>query len=334
MGLSKRWLESKIEWLNRVMNLHNVDFAIATEKGNPISPTPKQKWVVFIEKYSHNRDKSIGMHRIGKGPEIGRCIPNTNDDIDKHDWVFHTRDQAAAKRIKGLVYSPDVMTEQLMFNELQPCVDKLKRHEGIHIYTTDAGEKWYATSDCGVNDQIRMRTKGSAASVSRYGWFYKNVMDQYGGEWLLHRLSLSSKEVIDYSVESSTLTGEIVPKALKKHYRLEETKGDSSITVLTPEEFTGLYRKKNYELLLDLRGVAEEGTVLDINDLLTTIVMKEFPGAYPNVNLDKLLFLIHGGEPLAGKSMLVWHGRKYYCTIRNKQKFSVNAGSAFPSTPY
>ena len=338
MGLSKRWLENKIEWLNRVMQLSGVDFAIATEKTNSLEPRmkPPQQWLVFTEiSRAHRYNVTIGMHKIGRGPEIGRMIPKTNEDVEQYDWVFHTRDRGTAQRIKGLVWSDDVMGDRVMFEALQSCTRHLKKHEGIHIYTTPDGEKWYAKNECFVNGQIRLYTRRSVKDVGKYGWFLWSLMDQYGGTWELHRFTLNSKEVIDQTMETSEQTGKAIPKALKDLYRLEEKEEDESILVLIPQDCDGLSQKKSYRLTLDLRGMVKGNQVLNIEVLLTKIITTEFPSQYPHVNLDRIKFLIEDDKPIMGLSMLAKYGNQYYYRKpQGNSRYSVKEESYFPRNYY
>jgi hypothetical protein len=323
MSIRRRFFEGKHAWLNRVLHLHDVDFAIATDSN-------KNQWLVFLESVSYGYAPYIGLHRMGEGLEIGRVSMNEDADISQYSFVFHTRN--GASHVKYLEHSPDVMGNVALLKDQIHVLRQLATHEGIHIYTDPDGVKWYATINSNAGDQLRLWTKRAITSdIGRYGWVMMDLLDQYGGQWFIHRLTLDNREVIDSSVALTAVSSVPVRKGLREIYTLSEMDHDDSIVVLI-DKGQGLHEKKSYRLTLDLTGMLEENQVLNIYYILNDIVQAEFPNRKVTLDLDRIEFVIDG-EQNHGMLMHGVYGNKYFFNRPEGRKtFHTRDNGLFPRT--
>ncbi|WDS62158.1 hypothetical protein [Pseudomonas phage D6] len=321
MGIRKRLLEGKLAWLNRVMHLHDVHFAYATDAN-------QKRWLVFVEADNDNR---VGLHRIGEGPEVGRMVLTEDRDVDNYTFEFCTRN--GSTHVRHLKHHPDKNSLVSFMAANIAIVRQLAPHEGIHIYTDDNGVKWYVACDSSRGPRLSLYTNKDSVGVRRVGWFMFGLLDQYGGEWFLDNLSYKNREVIDPTMATTDVSNTVISKELRDRYTLVEADKDDTVIVLGAQ-VDGLADKRSYRLSIDLSGMVADNQVLNIYYLLQKIVNAEFRGRAVLIDLDRIDFIIDG-ERNHGMVMHGTYGNQYFFHFPNGAKsanFQIRDNGLFPRT--
>jgi len=320
MGIRRRLLESKEAWLARVMHLHDVHFAIATDEN-------QKRWLVFVE---DDYEGKVGFHRIGEGPELGR-MHLTGNDASQYTFEFCTRNDST--HVKHLSHRPDADSVVNFMNDRIAIVRQLAAHEGIHVYTDARGIKWYAACDSSRGPRLNLYTMPDALSVRRTGWFMFFLLDQYGGTWHLDNLSYKNRVVIDNSMAVTDVSNLPIRKTLRERYTLTEMDKDDSVIALKGAG-EGLSDKHSYRLAIDLSGMAGDNQVLNVYYLINHIVAAEFHGRAVLIDLDRIDFIIDGVLS-HGMVMHSLYENKYFFHFPNGSKsasFQIRNDGLFPRT--
>ncbi|QBJ02813.1 hypothetical protein MZD04_gp287 [Pseudomonas phage Psa21] len=292
MGIKRRLLENHKEWLFRVMNLHDVDFAIATDENG-------KKWVAFIE--AHNT-YSVSLHSIDDGPQIGRCIFTENSDVKKHSWEFCTRNPKPS--LNGLSFKPDLNSVVEDVISYTDAAQDLDDNQGIHIYTSPNGTEWYLTNDSIERDRLKLFQYIPHARMFGCGyWFDISLLDQYNGIW---------------NTPVTTPVFEIPPAPESERPYITKVSDKPSALLVLTNKGDGIRKIKHLNLTLNLKKELEPDEIMDIYPALRSALQREFPQNKIVIDLDQVVFVIHGTR-ITGRNMRAAHGSRYYCDIPKDQ---------------
>lgn len=317
MAVGKRFLESHVEFVSRVLKSESVDYCIITDK-----ESGEETLVFTYLTPGNSRKLELGGHQLDKGPEIGRWVI-TEDTLKASKIEFFTFDPQP--KLMGVKSTP-------LDRELHKQIASLKdvgisRYKGKHIFTDPLGRRWFMFDGTvpyrcdNLHDPVlfKLTCEKGIENYGGQGWMSMEHIQLYKGTW--HFENADKPAIL---LDAVTITNQLgtmpVEDEVKKLYTIEETCDHSLATFSIALKTDGYARDvKYYKVTLHLKGLCNETQALDIAPIIKKIYEAEFRDLETIFNEGNLRIEYNEHTAMFANVVRQNVGRRYYNSMRTSE---------------
>uniref|UniRef100_A0AB39CDH6 Uncharacterized protein n=1 Tax=Pseudomonas phage RVTF4 TaxID=3236931 RepID=A0AB39CDH6_9VIRU len=321
MAVAKRLLESRREWISRVLSTESVDYCLIRHK------VTGEEWLVFTESRPGSHSPDLGGHRLSAGPEIGRMVVEEKR-LKDCEIEFYTYDPKP--KLSGVIHDGTGKELRDKIYGLESS-HKLPRYKGKHLFTDPHGRRWFMFTDTTpsrhnmTRDPVlfKLTCERGIENYGGQGWMSMEHIHLYKGTW--HFENLDNPPVLLDETARMNLAGTIqISEQHAKLYTIEETCDRDTATFTVKGQKDGYACDiKHYKLTLHLKGLCKETQALDIADIIHMICRIEFNQQEVVFRESELRIEYDERGPMFASSVRSNCGARYYNTMStSKQNWS------------
>lgn len=271
MGVKRRLLEGRREWLKRCLLLDGVTFALGKDSN----------FDDHIYYYHASGDSYAGVRRVQiDKPSVGHLVIK-DDDLKNTMFDFCTTKYPSTLSNVGVCQDNDGIKRMLM--SLRASALHLTDGMGYHVYTDPDGIDWYVTNksnDVPKDGPNRIRLHSGAKHIelkTHYrgvGDVYLMFCHMYQGKWEL------TEATLDKAVPVRLFPEKEEEKVSIGRYKLDETPFDDPhwAIALVKRRDDGVEEITKYSLNITLDEKLEQNQCRDLSPLIHQVFASKWYG--------------------------------------------------------